>query len=137
MCPRCPLAPGMFCYTFELDRLIADMCYFVDQEEVSTRVRNQAYELLLCLDHACQTGDGLLDFERQPQASLTTKPADTPQTNPALDPCARPRSTLPAFRRRFREPTNLQLTLFRESESSEIIVVTRCRATTLVSRHFF
>ena len=55
------LAPGMFCYTFELDRLIADICYFVDEEEVSTRVRNQRTNSAR-FDHACQTGDGLLDF---------------------------------------------------------------------------
>jgi hypothetical protein len=48
--------------TFELDRLIADICYFVEEEKVSRSVQNKAYDLCERLEYARQTGDGLLDI---------------------------------------------------------------------------
>ena len=47
--------------TFELDRLIADICYFVADGEVSRRVQDKAYDLCERLEYARQTGDGQLD----------------------------------------------------------------------------
>jgi len=44
------------------DRLIADICYFVEEEKVSRSVQNKTYDLCERLEYARQTGDGLLDI---------------------------------------------------------------------------
>ncbi len=44
--------------TFELDRLIADIYYFVEEEKVSRAVQNKAYDLCERLEYARETGDG-------------------------------------------------------------------------------
>jgi hypothetical protein len=48
--------------TFQLDRLIADICYFVEEDDVSRSVRNKAYALCERLEYARQTGDGQRDI---------------------------------------------------------------------------